>query len=378
MRILVEIPSYITQAIEKSINKYGLMYDFINYGFVVLNGLFILSWIIVKLPLYYIFDKFKYVEEKKISKDKDLTFLTKMYIGIVHTILYRDYINSLIYMFIISLIGAIMKRGEIIYAFILLAIIDLNKTVKGIAISIKEKGSDLVASFLLLVFIVYFYSNVGFFFFNDHFEADIEDDIQDNYCLSLTFCFLTNFDAGIRARGGAADQMVRISFERHTASYISRLFYDISYFLICIIIMIDLTFGIVLGTFSEKSEEERKHDNDKINHCFVCHITREIIEKKRENFNIHREQKHNMWNYVEYMIYLKFSDFHELSTYNSFAKVNLENKNVCFLPSCQDDFEEDKIVEENIKEENNEKSVDLSDEYSDLDLDKPDIINTSL
>ena len=378
MRILVEIPSYITQAIEKSINKYGLMYDFINYGFVVLNGLFILSWIIVKLPLYYIFDKFKYVEEKKISKDKDLTFLTKMYIGIVHTILYRDYINSLIYMFIISLIGAIMKRGEIIYAFILLAIIDLNKTVKGIAISIKEKGSDLVASFLLLVFIVYFYSNVGFFFFNDHFEADIEDDIQDNYCLSLTFCFLTNFDAGIRARGGAADQMVRISFERHTASYISRLFYDISYFLICIIIMIDLTFGIVLGTFSEKSEEERKHDNDKINHCFICHITREIIEKKRENFNIHREQKHNMWNYVEYMIYLKFSDFHELSTYNSFAKVNLENKNVCFLPSCQDDFEEDKIVEENIKEENNEKSVDLSDEYSDLDLDKPDIINTSL
>ena len=375
IRILVEIPSYITQAIEGSINKYGLIYDFIDYGFVFLNGIFILSWITVKLPLYYIFDKFKYKEEKRISKDEDLTFGTKMYIGIIHTILYRDYINSLIYMFIISLIGAIMKRGEIIYAFILLAIIDLNKTIKGIAISIKEKGSDLVAAFLLLVFIVYFYSNVGFFFFNDHFEADIEDNINDNYCLSLTFCFLTNFDAGIRARGGAADQMVRISFERHTASYIYRLFYDITYFLICIIIMIDLTFGIVLGTFSEKSEEERKHDNDKINHCFICHITREIIEKKRENFNIHREQKHNMWNYVEYMIYLKFSDFHELSTYNAFAKSNLEKKNVCFLPTCQDDFEEDKIVEENIIEENNEKSEDFSDEYSDLD--KSDIINTS-
>ena len=268
-----------------------------------------------------------------------------------------------------------MKRGEIIYAFILLAIIDLNKTLKGIAISIKEKGSDLVAAFILLAFIVYFYSNIGFFFFNDHFEADIEDDIKDNYCLSLSFCFLTNFDAGIRARGGAADQMIRISFERHTASYIYRLFYDISYFLICIIIMIDLTFGIVLGTFSEKREEERKHDNDKINHCFVCHITREIIEKKRENFNIHREQKHNMWNYVEYMIFLKFSDFHELSTYNSFAKVNLEKKNVCFLPSCQDDFEEDKIVEENAIEEEREKSRESSDEVSDLE--GSDIMNTT-
>ena len=314
------------------------------------------------------------MEEKKISREEDLTVLNKMYISIVQTILQRDYINSLIYMFIISLIGAIMKRGEIVYAFILLAIIDLNKTLKGIALSIKEKGSDLIAAFLLLVAIVYFYSNVGFFFFNDHFEADIEDDIKDNYCLSLSFCFLTNFDAGIRARGGAGDQMVRISFERHTASYIYRLFYDITYFLICIIIMIDLTFGIVLGTFSEKREEERKHDNDKINHCFICHITREIIEKKRENFNVHREQKHNMWNYVEYMIYLKFSDFHELSTFNSFAKLNLEKKNVCFLPSCQDDFDEDEIIEENNNEEEKEKSKDFSEEISDLE--KSDIINT--
>ena len=376
VRKLIEIPSYITQAIDESINKYGLMYNFINYGFAILNVLFILSWVTVKLPLYYIFDKFKYMEEKKITREEDLTFLRKMYISIIQTILGRDYINSLIYMFIISLIGAIMGRGEIIYAFILLAIIDLNKTLKGIAISIKEKGSDLVASFLLLAFIVYFYTNLGFFFFNDHFEADIENDIKDNYCLSLSFCFLTNFDAGIRARGGAADQMVRISFERNTSSYFYRLFHDISYFLICIIIMIDLTFGIVLGTFSEKREEERKHDNDKINHCFICHITREIIEKKRENFNIHREQKHNMWNYVEYMIYLKFSDWHELSTFNSFAKINLEKKNVCFLPSCQDNFDEEEVVEENNMEEDNEKSKDYSEDISDLE--KSDIINTSL
>ena len=352
-RKLIEIPSYITSSIDESIEKYGLMYDIINYVFVALNGAFIISWIAVKLPLYYIFDKFKYMEQKKITREEDLTFLRRMHISILYTILRRDYINSLIYMFIISLIGAIMKRGEIIYAFILLAILDLNTTLKGILLSIKERGSDLLAAFLLLVFIVYFYSVFGFFFFNDHFEADIEDDIKDNYCSTLFFCFLTNFDAGIRARGGAADQMIRISFQRNTAAYVYRLFYDISYFLICIIIMIDLTVGIVLGTFSKKREEETKHDNDKINHCFICDITREIIEKKRENFNVHREQKHNIWNYMEYMIYLKFSDFHELSTFNSFAKTNLEKKNICFLPSCQDDFDEEEIVEENKTEEGN-------------------------
>ena len=74
-----------------------------------------------------------------------------------------------------------------------------------------------------------------------------------------------------------------------------------------------------------------------------------------------------MWNYVEYMLYLKFSDWHELSTFNSFAKVNLEKKNVCFLPSYQDNFDKEEIIKENIKDENEENSRDLIDEISDLE-----------
>ena len=236
------------------------------------------------MPLYYILDKYKYKEEYKVNENQ-LTFWNKSYIMMFGTIIGRDYITSLIYMFIISLIGTILKRGEIVYCFTLLAIIDLNKTLKGITMSIKLRGPELIASFLLLIFLVYFYSNIGFFYLNDNFAADIENDIPDNYCLCLSFCFMTNFDAGIRARGGAADQMIRISFERNKHTYYHRLIYDISYFLICIIIMIDLVFGIILGTFSDMREKERKHDNDKINHCFICHITREIIEKKKRGFS---------------------------------------------------------------------------------------------
>ena len=367
LRNLIQIPSYITDAIDESISKYGLFYDFINYGFVVLNGIFIISWVAVKMPLYYIFDKFQYMEENKIQKEENLTLLNKIYISVFNTMIGRDYINSLLYMFTISLIGAIMKRGEIVYAFFLLAILDLNQTLKGIAISIKAKGPDIISSFLFLVIIVNFFTNIGFFFLNDNFEADIENDIPDNYCLCLAFCFLTNFDAGIRARGGAADQMVRISFERNTSLYVYRLFYDLSYFLICIIIMIDLIFGIILGTFSEKREEERKHDNDKVNHCFICHITREIIEKKREDFQIHRNQKHYLWNYVEYMIFLNFSDMHELNAFNSFAKKNLDKKNICFLPSSQDDFEKGEIVQEVIQEKGYEDMIENSEDSSDVE-----------
>jgi hypothetical protein len=174
-------------------------------------------------------------------------------------------------MFIIALIGSIMKRGEIVYAFFLLAIVNLNPTLRGIASSIQVKKSELGSTFLLLIILVYFYSNIGFFFFNKNYSADIENGYpNDNYCKTMQFCFLTNIDAGIRARGGAADQMVKISYERNQHNYFGRIVFDVSYFLICIIIMIDLVFGIILGTFSELREEER--EIQKIRNCYLCKV----------------------------------------------------------------------------------------------------------
>ena len=359
LRNLVEIPPKIIKALNYSIDSWGHIYNYICYIFCSLNGILIFSWIMVKMPLYYILDKYKYMEETKL-KENQLSFWNKSSIVIFDTIIGRDYISTLIFMFIISLIGTILERGEIVYAFILLTILDLNQTLKGIAISIKLRGPELGASFLLLIFIVYFYSNIGFFYLNDNFAADIENDIPDNYCLCLSFCFMTNFDAGIRARGGAADQMVRISFERNRGLYYHRIIYDVSYFLICIIIMIDLVFGIILGTFSDMRGKERKLANDKINNCFICHITRETVEKRKEDFKYHRDKKHYLWNYVDYMIFLKFSDPHELNTSNSFAKHNLDKKNICFFPSCLDNFEEGEDEEEKQEEKIEEYSEESS------------------
>ena len=364
LRNLIEIPNKILDAISVSINKWGQIYNYINYIFCGLNGILIIFWIAVKMPLYYLLDKYKYKQEGKI-KENQLTFWNKASIMILDTIIGRDYITSLLYMFIISFLGSIMKRGEIIYAFTLLAILDLNQTLKGIAISIKLRGPELGASFLLLIFLVYFYSNLGFFYLNDNFAADIENDIPDNYCLCLSFCFMTNFDAGIRARGGAADQMIRISFERNTYLYLIRIIYDLSYFLICIIIMIDLVFGIILGTFSDMREKERKYDSDKINNCFICHITRETVEKRKEDFKFHRDKTHYLWNYVEYMIFLKFSDIHDLNAMNSFARHNLDLKNICFLPSHEDNYEEgeDNAENEEAKNEEDEENEDSESDY---------------
>ncbi len=369
LRNLISINEKFTNAIDESIKEWGRIYDYITYIFCVMNGVLIICWLNVKLPLYYNLDKEKYSSENKIPIDK-LTIFNKLYIIIVNSTYGRNYINTLLFMFIIALIGSIMKRGEIVYAFFLLAIVNLNPTLRGIASSIQVKKSELGSTFLLLIILVYFYSNIGFFFFNKNYSADIEDGYpNDNYCKTMQFCFLTNIDAGIRARGGAADQMVKISYERNQHNYFGRIVFDVSYFLICIIIMIDLVFGIILGTFSELREEERKHEIDRVNHCFICHETRASVEKKSEDFTKHREVRHNLWNYVVYMLSLKFSSVHNLNAVNSYARKNLDEKNISFLPSCKDNYNDDDgkdEVEENENEEIEEESEE-SNEFAEKD-----------
>ena len=296
--------------IDKSIYNWGTIYDVICYFYVILNGVFIFAWIYFRMPLYYKIDRLKYIEENNIQNKKNLKICQKIYIILIMTIYDRDYILTLIYEFIFSLIGAIMKRGEIIYAFLLLPIIDLNNILKNIIVSIRLRYKEVALTFLLAFIIMYLFSNMAYFFFNQDFSQEIEY-TNDNVCKTLIFCFLNALDSGLRARGGIADSAIRLSYSRNKKHYIRRLIMDDFFFILIVIIAIDLVFGIIIGAFNTLRDEEQRHSADRKNHCFICHVNKNTLEKNRQNFNEHRTKVHNIWNYVDYMMTLKFSDVHD-------------------------------------------------------------------
>ena len=325
----------IQSSIDKSIYNWGTIYDIICYLYVILNGLFIFAWIYFRMPLYYKIDRLKYIEENNIQNKKNLTICQKIYIIVIMTIYDRDYILTLIYEFIFSLIGAIMKRGEIIYAFLLLPIIDLNNILKNIIVSIRLRYKEVALTFLLAFIIMYLFSNMAYFFFNQDFSQEIEY-MDDNVCKTLIFCFLNALDSGLRARGGIGDSGIRLSYSRNKRHYIRRLIMDDFFFILIVIIAIDLVFGIIISAFNTLRDEEQRHSADRKNHCFICHVNKNTLEKNRQNFNEHRTKVHNIWNYVDYMMTLKFSDVHDLNAINSYASQKIENKDISWLPTYKD------------------------------------------
>ena len=322
----------IENKINSSMNSWKNTFNILNYIYLILNGLLIFIWIYFRSPLYYELDKIKYIEE--IHK-KTLTLKDKLYIIIVMTIYNRNYITSLIYEFIVSLISSLIKRGEIIYPFILLAIVDLNVTLKNVILSIKLRHKEFTLCFFLAFVFMYGLSNIAFFYYNNDYEQEL-DYYDDNVCKSLIFCFLNSLDSGLRARGGLGDSAKRISFMRNKSHYIERIILDDIFFFLIVIISIDLVFGIIIGEFAALREKTQKHETDKQYHCFICHVNKNTVEKNRKNFSVHIDKEHNLWNYVSYMIFVKLNNLHDLNSINSYAREKIDNKDISWLPSCKD------------------------------------------
>ena len=347
-------------------SKFNGIYIFNNYFNLILNTILILLWVIYKLPLYYQIDQIKYKEEYKTNKNKKLSFIDKIYILFKMSIFDRNYILMFIYELIVCILCISIKNTGIIQSFLLLPILYINKTLKSIIISIKLNYKQFLLAMSLCFLISYAFSNIYFFFQNSDFN-DVVDYYNDNYCKTLVYSFLNALDYGLRARGGIGDSAKRISFLRNRKHYITRLILDDIYFLLIVIIMIDLVFGIIIGSFDELRHRNQKNNNDMENYCLICNSNRLLLEKMRINFDDHINNYHNCWNYIEYMISLKLKDIQDLNASNQYVRAKIERNDISFLPTCKgneikldnvNDFDEKKLVVnfeniENFKVKNN-------------------------
>jgi hypothetical protein len=342
----------INNLINNSINQWSLVYQIFDFIYLLLNIILILLWILYKLPLYYKIDQIKY-KEIHLSKNKKLSFYDKIYILFKMGFFDRNYISMLMYEFIVNVICVVIKRTEMIYAFLLLPILYINKILKNIMISIRLNYHQFLLTFFLVFILAYIFSNFYFFFLNSDFYAELNYH-NDNYCKTLVFTFLTALDGGLRARGGLGDLAKRISYSKNKNHYLFRIVIDDLFFLFIVIIMIDMVFGIIIKSFDVLRRRNQKYHKDKKNYCYICHSNRDSLEKSRLNFKDHINITHNLWNYVEYMISLKLKDVRDLNYINKYIREKIDKKDITWLPTYKDiinkrnekykDFDENNLI----------------------------------
>ena len=215
-------------------------------------------------------------------------------------------------------------------------------------ISIELNYKRFLLTFCLAFIIMYIFSNLYFFFYNSDFKAYLNY-YNDNYCKTLIFSFLNALDNGLRARGGLGDSAKRISFLNNKKHYLYRLILDDLFFLLIVIIMIDMVFGIIIKSFDELRHRNQKYHKDKKNYCLICHCNRDSLEKIRLNYKEHIKSTHNVWNYIEFMLSLKLKDIHELNNINKNIRKKINKKDITWLPTYKNKLitNENKDTDEN-------------------------------
>lgn len=86
----------------------------------------------------------------------------------------------------------------------------------------------------------------------------------------------------------------------------TRFLLDMMYFILILVLAMNIIFGIVIDTFGNLREQKNQRYADTVGKCFICSIDREIFDRAADGpdgFRIHVKRDHNMWNYM-YFIFL--------------------------------------------------------------------------
>merc|ERR1711998_679241 len=149
-------------------------------------------------------------------------------------------------------------------------------------------------------------------------------------CSTLWRCFLASLNYGMRLSGGIGDIM------SHTLD--ERLLLDLMYFMIVLVILLNIVFGIIIDTFSDLRNKklERLHDTTEI--CFICGKDRLEFDSKSIEpgaFYNHIHNDHYMWNYVNFIFFIWQQDRDDDDGLDLFVRKLVEHNDITWLPSGQ-------------------------------------------
>ncbi|XP_021179022.2 inositol 1,4,5-trisphosphate receptor type 2 isoform X2 [Fundulus heteroclitus] len=224
---------------------------------------------------------------------------------------------------------------EFFYSILLIDLVFREETLLNVIKSVTRNGRSIILTAILALFLVYFFSIIGFMFFKNDFRMEVDplldnDDGVERVCDTLRMCIITVLNQGLRNGGGVGDILRRPSKEEPL--FAARVIYDLLFFFIVIIIVLNLIFGVIIDTFADlRSEKQRKEEILKTS-CFICGLERDKFDNKTVSFEEHIKSEHNMWHYLYFLVLVRVKDPTEYTGPESYVAQMIAEKNLDWFP----------------------------------------------
>eukprot|EP00743_Colponemidia_sp_Colp-15_P005611 GILK01006033.1.p1 GENE.GILK01006033.1~~GILK01006033.1.p1 ORF type:complete len:1199 (+),score=216.20 GILK01006033.1:264-3860(+) len=247
-----------------------------------------------------------------------------------------------------SLVGYIYS--PFFYSLLLTDLIHRSDDLQNVLRAVTKNGKQLIMTSILGLCLIYVYSIFAFLWFKDDYQ---EEDSAPMYCDSLIYCFVSTIHYGLRAGGGIGDVIDQKKREDFPL-FIGRFFFDLTFFMIVIIILLNIIFGIIIDTFGELRDERRAIEEDIKCRCFVCGIDKYEFDNRAKGFEHHVSCDHNVFSYLNFIIYIRNRPVTDCSGVEKYVKAKIDSRDVSWFPmgralvlSAEDDEDS---VEKSVKQ----------------------------
>ncbi|XP_069484568.1 inositol 1,4,5-trisphosphate-gated calcium channel ITPR2 isoform X4 [Ambystoma mexicanum] len=262
---------------------------------------------------------------------------------------------------------------EFFYSFLLFDLVYREETLLNVIKSVTRNGRSIILTAVLALILVYLFSIVGFLFLKDDFIMDVErlknrtpaigngdvtatylastmetcdkencpakepaqpDEEEENgierTCDTLLMCIVTVLNQGLRNGGGVGDVLRKPS--KDEPLFAARVVYDLLFYFIVIIIVLNLIFGVIIDTFADLRSEKQKKEEVLKTTCFICGLERDKFDNKTVSFEEHIMSEHSMWHYLYFIVLVKVKDPTEYTGPESYVAQMIAEKNLDWFP----------------------------------------------
>uniref|UniRef100_A0A803SSN6 Inositol 1,4,5-trisphosphate receptor n=1 Tax=Anolis carolinensis TaxID=28377 RepID=A0A803SSN6_ANOCA len=249
---------------------------------------------------------------------------------------------------------------EFFYSFLLFDLVYREETLLNVIKSVTRNGRSIILTAVLALILVYLFSIVGFLFLKDDFimevyspeflttmdtcskenctttipalqsDEEADEDGIERTCDTLLMCIVTVLNQGLRNGGGVGDVLRKPS--KDEPLFAARVVYDLLFYFIVIIIVLNLIFGVIIDTFADLRSEKQKKEEILKTTCFICGLERDKFDNKTVSFEEHIKSEHNMWHYLYFIVLVRVKDPTEYTGPESYVAQMIQEKNLDWFP----------------------------------------------
>jgi hypothetical protein len=222
---------------------------------------------------------------------------------------------------IISICGTVL--ADYYLALLLLDIVVKDVTTADVLNAVIEPRKQLGYALLLGLFVAYIFSFYTFWYYADQVD---HGDVAP-FCETLYDCTKFCISYGLQNGGGIADNMFHHKEER--------LILDLMWFIVVLVVFINIIFGIVIDTFSSLRALKMAKQENTVNTCFICSIGRQTFDRaddQPDGYKRHIRNDHNMWAYLSFIFFLWEQDKDDDDGLEYYVRHKLYSREITWFP----------------------------------------------